>query len=66
MSLINVVSACAGRVQTMNHVAGVDVGQSLGRDDLDVDPIGAAEMVLKVPLASFSYMDVRYLAGLSF
>lgn len=64
--LVNVFPAGAGGVQAVDHVAGVNVRQSLARDDLDVDSTGASEMVLQIALAAFTNMNVCHLPGLSF
>ena len=46
MFIIHIIPPCSRRVQTVNHVAGVDVRKSLGRQDLNVDSGRTAEMIL--------------------
>merc|ERR1719186_30800 len=58
VTVIYIIPAGTSVVQTVDHVAIVDIGQSLGGDNLDVDAAGAAEMLLKIPLTSFTHVNV--------
>ena len=57
MALVHVVAAGAGGVQAMDHIGGVNVGEPLRRNNLEIDTPGAAEMILKVPLPALPDMN---------
>jgi len=48
MFIINMVSAGAGGVETMDHVAGVNVRESLRGQDLNIDSVRASQMILEI------------------
>ena len=57
VALVHIVAAGAGGVQAVDHVGGVNVGESLRRHNLEIDTPGAAEMILKVPLPALPNMN---------
>ena len=57
MTLVHVVPAGARGVEAVDDIGGVNVGKPLRGHDLEVDPLGAAEMILKVSLASLTDMN---------
>ena len=46
VSLVHVVPAGAGGVEAVDDVAGVDVREPLGGQDLEVDTAGASQVIL--------------------
>ena len=66
MFIINMVSAGAGGVETMDHVAGIDVRESLRGQDLNIDSVRASQMILEITFSTLSNMNVGNLLSLTF
>jgi len=64
--IINIVSAGAGGVETMDHVAGVNVRESLRGQDLNIDSVRASQMILEITFSTLSNMNVGNLLSLTF
>ena len=64
--IINIISAGAGGVETMDHVAGVNVRESLRGQDLNIDPVRASQMILEITFSTLSNMNVGNLLSLTF
>ena len=57
VTLVHIVPAGARGVEAVDHISGVNVGEPLRGHDLEVDPLGAAKMILEVPLATLTDMN---------
>ena len=66
VTLVHVVPAGAGGVETVDDVAGVDVREPLGGQDLEVDTAGPPQVILEVPLPALANVDVSNFVCLSF
>lgn len=64
--IINIISAGAGGVETMDHVAGVNVRESLRGQDLNIDSVRASQMILEITFSTLSNMNVGNLLSLTF
>ena len=50
----------------MDHVAGIDVRESLRGQDLNIDSVRASQMILEITFSTLSNMNVGNLLSLTF